>query len=227
MSDKQSGSGLTPEQYESADVILEGTRFDREPANGPLQWGLTILHGDLAQMAKAYRSGEIQNQRDAVVGQLFAIQRFLRSQGINESTVEPMMRPVTALAERENNKLDPLFCERKRGGKPSRTTGDFERIGALAALADAYLELHRDEEGNFEQKLRRFARQVSCNWFGKVTYSKVKAAREMVSQEAKDHPAVTWAALYESNLEKAEALGGARTAYDAVLRFLQKHRGNY
>lgn len=227
MTDKPKFLDLTPEQHKAVDEQIEATRFEREQATGPLHWGLTVLHGELAQMAKLYRSGEKQDQGDAIVGQIFAVQRFLRSQGITEQTVEPMMRPITALNERENNRLDPLFNERKRGGKPSRSLADYERIGALATLADAYLLLNSDQEGRTEQKLRRFAREASCDWFGTLTYSKVKAARELVSQENTEHPAVSWARLYRTHIDAVESYGGEQAGYDILLRFIHKHKANY
>jgi hypothetical protein len=214
----------TKKEHEEADRFLEATRYDRGPATGPIHWGLHVLHSDLASFAKLYRGGDLQAQRDAVSSSAISIQRYLNSQGINEQTVEPLMRVVSALVEREENRLDPLFCDRARDGAPARSNKDYDRIGAIATLANIFLKLRKNEDGNTKEKLQRFARKASCEWLGNLTYSRVKAAREMVAQEAKEHPAVSWANLYQSHFEEVEKLSDERVAYDMLLRFIQKQK---
>ncbi len=214
----------TKKEREEADRILEATRYDRDPATGPVHWGLHLLHNDLASFAKLYRDGDLQAQRDAVCASAISIQKYLNSQGFNLQTVAPLMRVVSALCEREDNRLDPMFCERVRDGAPARSNKDYDRIGAIATLANIFLELRKNDDGNTKDKLQRFARKASCEWLGNLTYSRVKAAREMVAQEGKEHPAVSWANLYRSHFEEVEKLSDERVAYDMLLRFIQNQK---
>lgn len=221
----ETGKLRPPTAQESIQIAkaLEATKFERGAATGPLHWGLTVLHNELASSAKLYSNDDKQAKRDAIVCSIFAVQRFLNSQGINGATIEPLMHIVTSLVERENNRLDPIFCERVREGKPSRALAEFDRIAAIATLANAYLEAHSDETGKVSEKLKRFARQAKCDWLGQLTYSKVKAAREMIAQEDKDHPARTWAALYLDHFADFKQRSNSLIeAYQLFLGFFQR-----
>lgn len=223
MTEKKKGRAPTDEEYQQADILSEQSRFDRMPSDDAINWALTVLHGELALAARNYKTTDLQRQRDSVVEASFAVQRFLKSRGFNEAIVEPFMRPALALIERENNRLDPLFCERVRSSRPSRSFEDHSRIGAIAALAEAWLEFHKQQDLKVPQKIERLIRQISGPWFGDLTVGRVTAARELVSREAKDHPAVTWAGLYREHIELAKNLGGMEVAIKTVARSLNRH----
>ncbi|MXP10757.1 hypothetical protein [Pseudoblastomonas halimionae] len=212
----------TEEEYRFADEHVDERLFERGPANSAVQWGLWTLHEELAAAARFYRAADLQGQRDAVFASLFAVERYLKSQGFSEATTEPLIRPAEALVDREANRRDLLFCERKRSGAPSRTVADYNKIGAIAALAEAWLALHKDGDGKVADKLKRFIRHVEGPWLCNLTLSRVKAAREMVSQEAKDHPAVEWANRYRNWLAESARLGGPAAAIRTVARILNR-----
>lgn len=213
----------TEADYARAEKHAVDAIFERGPADSAVQWGLWTLHKELAAAARFYHETDLQGQRDAVFHSIFAVQRYLKSQGFSEATTEPLVRPAEALMERENNRLDPLFNERKRSGAPSRSLDEYSKIGAIAALAEAWLALHKGEEGKVSDKLKRFIRHVEGPWLNNLTLGKVKAAREMVSQEAKDHPAVSWATIYSKSIAEAERLGGTAAAIKTVARSEYRH----
>ena len=215
----------TAKEYAEAKELAETLIFKRGKADTAVQWGLWSLHDALVEYATLYRSAtNLDDRRDAVVGTLIAVQRFLKTQGFNEATTEPLMRPVSALVEREQNILDPLFCERKRAGAPARSLENHSKIGALAALAEAWLKLHEANEGTNDVKLRRFMRHVQGDWLCDLSLSKVRAARALVSEEAKDHPAVLWAIFYAQQIADAEQLGGPAAAITTVANSLNRRR---
>ena len=223
MGQKRTDRPPTEREFQEAERLADLERYERGPSTGPLNWGLHTLHNQLSAAAAHYRRSDLQGQRDAVADAAFAVERFLRSQGFNAATLEPLMRPALALVEREKNRLDLMFCERKRGGAPSRSIDDYCKIGATAALAEAWLTCHSDKVEKTDAKLKRFCRFVAGPWLGDLSLAKVKAAREMVSQEAKDHPAVRWAAFFREHIETAQQLGGAEAAIKIVARSLNRN----
>lgn len=57
-------------------------------------------------------------------------------------------------------------------------------------------------------------------WFGDVTRSTLKAAREVVSQEAKNHPAVLVAATFDGLFLEAVELVGRTGAFQLMLDYV-------
>jgi hypothetical protein len=136
--------------------------------------------------------------------------------------LQPILRPVEALVERENNTLDPMFAERKRKSRPKRTLDMHNRNGILAALADAWLEAHADDDRKQNLLLVEAARAFQGPWFKGVTHAKLKTARDLVSQEATDHPSVEQAKRTRADIARATELYGLKNAITIMVRYLNQ-----
>ncbi len=93
-----------------------------------------------------------------------------------------------------------MFAERARDGRRRPAIDELERAGILAALANFWLKIHQNDGRDQSTKLAEAARKMRGHWFGKVTRANLKTARDMVSQEAKDHPSVVAANLFDQML---------------------------
>lgn len=195
-------------------------QYARQRSAGGRVRALENLHAQLVDDAQLYESGDLQHKRDAVAHALLAVADFLRAQGFTAATLAPLLRPVVALAEREHNSLDLMFAERARRGRPNSTLADHERTGILAALAEAWLGTHQSEGGTPSEKLAALSRKMQGRWFGAVTRAQLETAREFVSQEAKDHPAVKQAKEFSSAFERAAEMFGAENALPVIVQFL-------
>lgn len=181
------------------------------------------LNARLADNFMLYAQGDLQDQRDAVADSLLAVEVFLSNLGISKLALQPILRPVEALVERENNTTDPMFAERKRGGKPKRTLDKLNRIGILASLADAWLSAHSKERRDQDALLREAARAFKGQWFNGLTKAQLKTARDYVSQSALediDHPSVLQARLTKAQIEQAAEQYGAKNAIHVIVAFL-------
>lgn len=178
---------------------------------------LEKLHAQLVDDAQLYESDELQDQRDAVAHALLAVADFLKTQGFSNATLAPLMRPVAALTERENNFLDLMFAQRARRGRPKATLANHERTGILAALANGWLHTHESDDRPQPDKLADAARKMTGRWFGTVTRAQLETARELVSQEASDHPAVGHARLFSGFFEKTAEMFGVENAFDIMI----------
>lgn len=195
-------------------------RHSRERLHGGRVAALDKLHAQLAEDARLYESDNLQDQRDAVAHALLAVTDFLKAQGFANPTLAPLMRPVAALAERENNSKDLMFAQRARGGRPKTTLAAHERTGILAALAEGWLRTHEDDDRPQTDKLADAARKMKGRWFGTVTRAQLETAREMVNQEANDHPAVGHARLFYSFFERTAESFGVENAFSIMVRWL-------
>lgn len=182
--------------------------YKRQVATSGRVRALDELHAKLVDDARLYQSEDLQDQRDAIAHALLAVTNFLESQGFSTATVIPLLRPVSALVEREKNSLDPVFCERPRRGRPKVTLAQHERSGILASLANAWLRMHVDDDRVQSEKLAEAARAFRGKWFGTVTRAQLETARELVSQESSDHPAVTSSAICDRGLMQLAAKFG-------------------
>lgn len=196
-------------------------RYDRTTLRSGRVAALDLLHQKMVANAKLYQ-GDDQDKRDAITTQLIAVRDFLESQGFALPTLEPLMRPVSALVEREHNRLDPIFAERKRGGRPKRSLDDEHRVGAIVALTEVWLDSLKGDERTQRQKLAALSRRISGGWLGQVTLAKIENARESVSQEASDHPAVSWANLYRAQCRESLAVMTHDSVIDLVLEILNR-----
>ncbi len=208
----------------------------REAAEHALQACLTLqrvtvdsptvtaeLNARLADNFILYARGDLQNQRDAVADSLLAVEVFLSNLGISKLALQPILRPVEALVERENNTVDPMFAERKRDGKPRRTLDKLNRTGILASLADAWLSVHSKEGRDQDALLREAARAFRGQWFNGLTKTQLKTARDYVSQSALEdsaHPSVLQARLAKAQIEQAAEQYGAKNAIHVMVGFL-------
>lgn len=204
-----------------ADAFASLHQYDREPAAGGRVAALEQLHAIMVANAKLFQGAD-QDKRDAIVGQVLGIQHFLILQGFALPTLEPLMHTVSALVAREGNSPDPIFSERKGPGRPKRSSEDEHRSGALVAISEVWLAKTGPDERTQVQKLTELARRISGGWIGEVTAGKLKTARELVSQEASDHPAVQWANFYRSQCNTALALWDRQVVIDMLTRILNR-----
>lgn len=220
MADKPHKRMPTNAEFAEAARLTKQHRHDRLPALGDCVAALNKLHEQLADDACLYESEDLQDQRDAVAHSLLAVIDFLRAQGFATPTVAPLMRPVAALTERENNSLDAMFARRARAGRPKATLAQHERTGILAALTDVWLRTHESDDRPQSLKLAEAARKMKGRWFGKIDRAQLETAREFVSQEAKDHPAVCHARLFDSLIVNAAEEAGIESAFAIMIRWL-------
>jgi len=181
---------------------------------------LAELRSRLATAGTLYQIDDLNHQRSSVASALAAVANFLEAQNFPPESLIPIMRPVLALAERENNNLDQMFAQRARGGRPKATIDDLERIGILAAFANAWLHIKKGDGRTQGSKLSEAARKMSGGWFGEVTRSSLKTARELVSQEAKDPPAVLIAALFNDFFEQSGVIFGEADAFQFMIDYV-------
>jgi hypothetical protein len=177
---------------------------------------LERLRSRLAMSGALYASDVLDHQRTAVVRALFAVQDFLEAHGFPPETLPPVLRPAFALMERENNNVDQMFAQRARGGRPKASLDQHDRTGILAAFANAWLRIHQNDGRSHANKLDEAARKLRGGWFGMVTRSNLKSAREFVSQEASGHPAVVISGVFDELFEQAFALAPPGAAFELM-----------
>lgn len=188
---------------------------------------MSDIHDDLAKLrsrlaisATLYQGNVLDHQRRSVMSALFAVADFLEAQGFPPESLPPILRPALALAERENNNLDQMFAQRARGGRPKATMDHHDRTGILAAFASAWLRMNEGDGRPQRDKLAEAARKMRGGWFGDVTRSSLKTAREVVSQEAKSHPAVVVADAFDDLFKQAVALVGRAGAFQFMTDYV-------
>lgn len=221
--DASKANGLLPHlaketQNLAADLAYQDC-FARGPARTEITEAIGKLNARLIDNANLYFCGDLQNQRDAVADTILAVDDFLADQGIARMALVPLVRPVQSLVERENNSLDPLFCERARKGTPKRTMNRLVRTGILAAFAEAWLDAHNGESRTKPLLLAEAARSLKGPWFAGVTRAKLKTARDLVSQEASDHPSVIHAKRTLADIARAAEIYGAKAAIFIMANF--------
>lgn len=212
----------TEREFTAAAELVSRDCFARGHAEVDTESGVNALNTRLADNANLYLHGNLQDQRDAVADSLLAVEGFLADQGLSRLALLPILRPVEALVERENNTIDPLFAERARSGTPKRTLDRLNRIGILAALADAWLIAHSGEGHPQKVLLNRAIQTFKGRWFKNLSRAQLETARELVSQEAADHPAVEQAARTRADIERAAEHYGSKNAILIVVRYLNE-----
>jgi hypothetical protein len=154
---------------------------------------LDQLRKDLETTGRSYEVGDLAVKREAVVDALLAVVKYLEAQGFSPASLKPLARPARALTKIESKSGDELFAKPRQSGRPSTTLNSHERTGILAALANFWLLTHQGEDNLIPTQLREVTRQMKGRWFGNITDSQLKTARETVSQESNDHIAVQYA----------------------------------
>lgn len=184
---------------------------------------LERLRERLTVAAKLYQSQNLEFQRTAVAIALHGVADLLEAEGFPPETLAPILRPALSLAERKNNNLDQMFAQRARGGRPRATIDDLERAGILAALANYWLRLHQDDGCTQSTKLAEAARKMRGHWFGKVTSANLKTARELVAQEAKDHPAVVIAHLFDDMFKDCADVASGEELFQLMIDYINEN----
>lgn len=185
---------------------------------------LSDLRERLAEYAELYLTTDLGNQRLAVACSLIEVAMYLEKVGFPAQMLLAICRPALALAERENNNaLDQLFSVRKGPGAPRLTTDAHIRTGMLAVLTDAWLDLKKGDGRKHPEKIAEAARQMRGDWFSDVTPTKLKAARDLVSQESSTHPAVEYSRRFARFYRKVEETVGKRRAFPLMIRYIETH----
>lgn len=182
---------------------------------------LRLLELILAKNTEIYENGSLQDQRDAIANCLLSVASYLSENGIDLRHLKPLLHPVEALNEREKNRLDLIFCERAREGKPNRSLKQDQKDGVIAAVANHWLRNHADKTTPMASRLSAVARMLSGPVLGKVSATRVKQAREIVSQESADHPSRVMATTVNVWLELAAADVGAERSIEVILPLIQ------
>lgn len=211
-----------PSEAEFAEIMRDAVakRYMRQRSTGGRVAALEDLHSRLVANAQLYVCDDIQDQRDAVADALIAVVDFLKAQGFTAATLSPLMRPVAALVERENNSIDLMFAQRPRSGRPKNSLADHERNGILAALAEGWLRACEDDDRPQSDKLAEASRKMNGKWFGSVSRAQLETARELVSQEASDHPAVEQFQLFIGLFDMTAASFGIESAFTLMVQWL-------
>ncbi|WP_260598307.1 hypothetical protein [Sphingomonas endolithica] len=180
---------------------------------------LSDLHKRLAGAGQLYERGELADQRYAVVDAISGVYDFLLDQGFSPMALEPLFRPIEALEGQHENRLDPLFAERRRAGRPGKSGDNHTRVGTLAALANFWIEQHGDS-GELKRDLATAATRLRGRWFGTITAAQLTGARVALAQEGSDHPIVQTAAKVRAFLDRAASDFGQQHAFAVVVRQL-------
>jgi hypothetical protein len=182
---------------------------------------LTKLRQRLDISAALYQSENLSDHRRAVSNALDAVVEFLEAREFPYEALAPILRPMLALAERESNNIDQMFAERPRTGRPKVTMDHHDRTGILAAFANAWLRLHKDDDSTQSVKLTHAATKMQGGWFHNVTRANLATAREIVSQEAKNHPAVVVSKMFDEFFEQAIASKGRHNAFRSMVDYVK------
>lgn len=182
---------------------------------------LSLLDTCLAKNAEIYVNGTPQDRRDAIANCLLLVASYLSENGVELRHLQPILHPVESLTERENNRLDPIFCERAREGKPARSLAQNQQDGIIAAIANHWLAHNADSAVPMRNRLAAAARLLGNAGLGVVSAARIKQARELVSREAASHPARIMSETVTSWLDLASASIGAPKAIRAILPMIE------
>ena len=180
----------------------------------------------LAECAKLYLTADLDSQRLAVASALYATAKYLEELQFPPETLLPLMRPATALADRENNALDEMFSQRPREGRPSLRTTAHMRTAILAVFANAWLKSHENDDRRQSTKLADAARKMRASGLNGVTGATLKTAREIVSRESKEHLAVEFSNRFAAFYAKVAESLGERRAFALMARYVGQHEIN-
>lgn len=180
----------------------------------------------LAECAKLYLTADLDSQRLAVASALYATTKYLEGLQFPPETLLPLMRPATALAERENNALDEMFSKRPRKGRPNLRMTAHMRTAILAVLADAWLKSHENDDRKQSAKLAEAARKMRGLGLKGVTGATLRTAREIVSRETKEHLAVDFSNRFVAFYHRVAATVGERRAFALMARYVGEHEVN-
>lgn len=197
---------------------------DKDAISSP---NLTELRLQLSECAKLYLTADLDSQRLAVASALFVTAKYFEELQFPPETLLPLMRPATALAERENNALDEMFSQRPRKGRPNLRTTAHVRNAILAVLANAWLKLHENDDRQQSAKLAEAARKMRWSGLNGVTGATLKTAREIVSRESKEHLVVEFSNRFAAFYAKVAASVGEGRAFALMARYVGEHEVNH
>ena len=204
-------------ELEAAARIANSKSYSQRPVskgrNAAFERMLELLHIS----AKHYELGDLADQRAAVSDSLVAVCDFLTERGVAPTALRPLMRPVDALADLLKNKPDELFSQRLRVGAPRTLDAHHRQSGKIAACANHWLEYHRDKTVPQKKQLPMAAIYLANRGFVGLTAAEITQARELVSGEARDHPAVKAAALVRQALDELSDKFGPHEALRLLL----------
>jgi hypothetical protein len=183
---------------------------------------LRLLDSVLANNTAIYENGTRQDRRDAIANCLLSVASYLQENGIDLRHLKPITHVVETLTERENNRVDPIFCERARSGAPSRSLARDQQDGVISAIANYWLAHNADLTTPMRSRLNAAARQMQNRGLGSVSAARIKQARELVSQESVDHPARVMSETVTVWLQRVSKDFGETQAIGIILVALEK-----
>lgn len=185
---------------------------------------LEFLRIYLSDCAEIYLTGDLSSQRLAVVSALLGVAKYLEGQNFGPATLLPVIRPALALADRhQSSALDKMFTERPRDGRPSATTDGHLRTAILATFAEVWLRLCEGDGRKQASKLAEAARKMSGGWFGDISGSQLKTAREIVSREAPSHLVVESADRFSRLFDSVIETVGLERSFAFMVRYVNHH----
>lgn len=169
------------------------SQYDRQPITSDPAFALEKLHDHLSSIALNYEKGPVF-QRQAVADSVMAIAEFLSEQGFSSHTLTPFNRIIYALTDLcDQNRPDPLFCEKPKKTKPRRSLEEALRSGQLAALSEAWLRAYSEMPIDMATKLNNAARRMSGAHFGRLDATALSTA--LSYQRQTDHPEILYSAF--------------------------------
>lgn len=184
---------------------------------------LAALRESLLVCGEMYLSDDLDTQRVAVFSALHNVADYLEKNDFPDIVLLTITRPALALAERHTkNALDQMFTQRPREGRPKETNDKHIRTAFLAALANAWLQIHHDDDRLQSAKLAEAARKMRGPWFKETSGAALKTAREIVSREAKDHIVVETFEGFSSLIDEISATIGLRQTFKFMVDLLNE-----
>lgn len=221
MAEKHAASKPTPGYYRAVERSQSEERRLQPPRVGRIT-AERKLHFELSVLADKYADGSMDEQRVAVLQSLTAVTQYLEDRGFPFPVLKTLRRPAFALANREDNLRDPLFCEGKRKGKPADTFLQVRYQGILAGLAIVWLKVVGKNGHTIPTNLNEAARNIKLDcWPEAITGKQLGRYRHEISQRAKDDPMVLSARnveeIYDQNLAYNE---NRRALFDEIVNHL-------
>ncbi len=198
-------------------------QFDRAEPQADAAEALVALHQRLSELALMYQQPSLGAQRGALAEYMMEVHSFLRSQGFSVATLAPLNRPAMALLGIDENKADPLFTKKLRGGAPKLQFNALAYRGILAALGELWLTAHKADSGTKASKLAKAANAMNGPFFGEVTKRDLQKAMKDVREGASEDVIVAVATMYGSFLARLCAEFGAAAAFRLAVRQLNDH----
>lgn len=159
-------------------------RYARTEPTAPRVRELHRLHEKLNESAHIFAAGLPDERKQAVIWQLQDVVSYLEKQGFGPATTAPLIQVITALIDGKRGRMDPILAPAKReaGGAPKLGFQRQMADGTLAAMTKLWLEAHKGQDGNQDEKIAAAVRAMTGRWFNSISRSRLKSALEKVRE---------------------------------------------